>query len=299
MIRLAISSFLIFVPILFIAQSNTLPEGSGFFIKAVSQDRIDEKKRLIYNINVNDLDTSSKWSYYLTKSSIQLYSDFDSSLYYFEKAYFLKPIATCNIMTASAHGFASENSKGLNTTWYLEDLPNFDEIEFLNKCQQDKIARKSHDDKNNRYIGKSSRVIPLERKSTTVLSERIRKADQNFRSKGDMVQQQKNDQINRDLIDSLYSINGSLDAFTEVEIYQFSIVAHHSEDCDWVYKWAERFIALYDSGYKGSSFLGPLIERMFDENEGYCTTQDPQKRNYYIFMLKNKYPNYFQNRKID
>ena len=72
------------------------------------------------------------------------------------------------------------------------------------------------------------------------------------------------------------------------------MVAHHSEDCDWNYKWMERFIDHNMSGYKGKMLLGPLLERMLNEKDGHCTKQDAQKRDYFIYMIKDKFPKFVE-----
>jgi len=33
-------------------------------------------------------------------------------------------------------------------------------------------------------------------------------------------------------------------------------------------------------------------------NEGYCTKQDPQKRDYFIYMIKDKYPEFVEKNQL-
>jgi hypothetical protein len=252
----------------------------------------------IQKYSFEELTTSSKWWYHLTVSSCKLYLGRDSSLYHFYEAYKIKPEATCGSMSARHNHFLKvleeEKATGIEDayikkikketgsiifSWYLWDLPDFDEFAFIDSCNQ---------------LFPPVKVEPID---TTQISEIIRKRDQ--KDRGNLEKQQEFDQINRDFIDSLYLLKGTLNAFNEEEIYQFTMVAHHSEDCDWVYKWLERFIDHCNNGYKGKSMIGPLLDRMLHPKDGYCTKQDAQKRDYFIYMIKDKYPKYLESRKVD
>ena len=273
----------------------------GFFIYKVSKDRIVKKLKEFEKYSPEELDTVSKWTYHLTVSSCKLYLGMDSSLYHFYEAYKIKPKATCETMRVRHDHFikALKESKetGINDgyveiikketgastfSWYLWDLPNFDEFAFIDSC-------------NLRF---PPIYVEAKVRDSTQNSEIIRRRDQKFRSIGKQKEQQELDQINRDFIDSLYLSKGSLNAFNEEEIYQFSMVAHHSEDCDWTYKWIERLIDLSNGGYKGNTMLGPLLDRMLHPKDGYCSKQDLIKRDDFISMLKNKYPIFFEKHKL-
>ena len=275
-------------------QEVELPNGSGFFIYEVpDKQRIIKKIKELETYSLEELTTVSKWTYHLTASSCKLYLDRDSSLYHFNEAYKIKPKSTCIKMRVRHNAFIKALKKSKESgiedgyiriikeetgdsifSWYLWDLPDFDEFAFIDSC-------------NLKYPIKN--VVSVV-KDSTLNSEIIRRRDQRYRSINDLEKQHELDQINRDFVDSLFLLKGSLDEFDEDEIYQFSMVAHHSEDCDWVYKWTERFIDHSSRGYKGKSLLGPLLERMLNAKDGYCTNQDPQKREYFVNMIKDKYP---------
>ena len=279
-------------------QGIELPNHLGFFIYNRPKVQIIKHLKEIEKYSFENLTTSSKWWYHLTVSSCKLYLGRDSSLYHFYEAYKIKPEATCGSMSARHNHFLKvleeEKATGIEDayikkikketgsiifSWYLWDLPDFDEFAFIDSCNQ---------------LFPLVKVEPID---TTQISEIIRKRDQ--KDRGNIEKQQEFDQINRDFIDSLYLLKGTLNAFNEEEIYQFTMVAHHSEDCDWVYKWLERFIDHCNNGYKGKSMIGPLLDRMLHPKDGYCTKQDAQKRDYFIYMIKDKYPKFFESRQLD
>ena len=280
-------------------QGIKIPDSiGGFFIYKVSKDRIIKKLNDFEKYSLQELDTISKWRYHLALSSCKLYLDMDSSLYHFNEAYNINPKGTCGSMWARHNVFIEQVKEGKENgymmqvkketgdsifSWFLWDLPDFDEFAFIDACNQKYPPKK---------------VEPIV-KDSTLNSEIIRRRDQKYRSIAKLNEQLELDQINRDFIDSLYLLEGSLDAFDEDEIYQFSMVAHHSDDCNWVYKWTERLIDHLMNGYKGKMLLGPLLERMLAENEGYCTKQDPQKRDYFIHMIKEKYPDFVEKRNLN
>lgn len=281
-------------------QGIELPQEFGFPIYGFAKERILKQLEKIEKYSVTELTTTSKWIYHLTASSCKLYLGRDSSLYHFYEAYKIKPGATCNSMSARHTTFIKdldeEKASGIENpylklirketgkkkfSWYLWDLPDFDEFAFIDSCNQ---------------LFPPKKAAPMVIDSTQI-SEIIRKRDQ--KDRGNPEKQQVLDQINRNFIDSLYVLKGSLNIFKEEEIYQFTMVAHHSEDCDWVYKWLERFIDHYNNGYNGKSMLGPLLDRMLHPKDGYCTKQDPQKRDFFIYMISNKYPKFFESRQLN
>lgn len=284
-------------------QGIQLPEGiGGAFTYKVSEDRIVKKLKALEQYSPEELTKTSKWWYHLGVSSCKLYLGRDSSLHHFNEAYKAYPKGTCNAMrsrhntfiraleeerkTGREDGYIKQIKKETGNiifSWYLWDLPDFDEFAFIDSCNQQFPVKKVES------------VV----KDSTLNSEIIRRRDQKYRSTGEMAKQQELDQVNRDFVDSLYALKGSLDAFDENEIYQFSMVAHHSEDCDWVYEWAERLIDHSDNGYTGKSLLVPLLERMFRSNDGYCTQQDPQRRDDFVSMIKKKYPEYVERNQLD
>jgi len=244
-------------------QGIQLPEGSGFFIyKVPDKHRIIEKLEYLEKYSPGELTSNSKWTYHLTVSSCRLYLDMDSSLYHFNEAYKIKPKATCEQMRPRHNHFINaiekEREEGIEDgyikiikqetgnsifSWYLWDLPDFDEFAFIDSC-------------NKKYpIEEVEQTV----KDSTLNSEIIRRRDQKYRIGGDFEKPYKFNQINRDFIDSLYLLKGSLKEFDEDEIEQFSWVAHHSDDCDWVYKWTERLIEHRIVGIGEKCYLGHFL----------------------------------------
>ena len=299
--KFIVVSFLILVNSLTYSEDNglQLPEGNGFFIYEVpDKQRIIDRLHILEKYSPEELTTNSKWTYHLTVSSCRLYLNKDSSIYHFNEAYRIMPKETCSSMRVRHNTFIKalqkEREEGIvdpyieainketgkvEFSWYLWDLPDFDEFAFIDSCNQN-------------YPISNNNV----KRESTDISEIIRNRDQKKRN--NLKEQQRLDQINRDYIDSLYLIKESLHEFVEEEIYQISMVTHHSEDCDWVYKWTERLIDHYEKGYEGKTLLGPLIERMLNKSDGYCTKQDPQKRDYFIYIIKGRYPKFIEKNKI-
>ena len=280
-----------------------LPDSlGGPFVYKVSKDRIIKMLEAFEKYSLEELNTNSKWWYHRTVSSCKLYLDRDSSLYHFNEAFKLKPKATCESLRTRHNYFikAIEESEksGIEDgyikiikeetgdslfSWYLWDLPDFDEFAFIELCNQ-------------KYPIK---ITEPSVKDSTLNSEIIRRRDQKYRSIGELTKQHELDQINRDFIDSLYTLESSLNEYHADAIYQISMVAHHSEDCDWTYKWLERLIDLSMNGYAGQIFLGPCIKRMFSPNDGFCTLQDSEKRNIFIEMIKLRHPNFFKKMRMN
>ncbi len=279
-------------------QGIQLPEElGGPFVYKVSMDRILKTFDNFEKYSFEELTPKSKWWYHLTVSSCRLYLYRDSSLYHFEEAYKIMPKTTCEEMRVRHNTFIKalekEREEGIvdgylelirketgksKFSWYLWDLPDFDEFAFIDSC-------------NLKYpMGNAI-------KDTTNISETIRKRDQ--KNRNNFIEQQPLDKMNREFIDSLYLLKGTLAAFTKEEIYQFSMVAHHSEDCDWAYKWMERLIDHYVRDNNSKMLLGPLLERMLSPKDGYCTKQDPQKRAYFIYMIKDKHPEFFDKMRLN
>ncbi len=283
-------------------QGIELPNNFGFYIYSKSKTEVIKRLKDIEKFSPEQLTTTSKWTYHLTVSSCKLYLGKDSSLYHFYEAYKIKPKSTCGGMVVRHNAFIKaleeERVTGIEDpyikqikketrksifSWYLWDLPDFDEFAFIDSC-------------NKKYPPNIEGPIKID---STKNSEIIRKRDQKYRDQGE--KQSELDRMNRNFVDSLYLLKASLNSFTQEEIYQFSMVAHHSDDCDWVYKWVERFIEHYNNEYKGKSLslLGPLLDRMLKAKEGYCTKQDAQRRDQFVNKMKDKYPKVVENMKLD
>lgn len=279
-----------------------LPNHLAYFVYERPKDEINKKLNEIENYSLEDLSSISKWQYHLAVSSYKLYLDKDSSLYHFNEANKIEPFATCRTLRVRHNTFIKLIEEGKESgvehayikvikeekgdslfSWYLWDLPDFDENGFIDSCNQ-------------KYAPKKEEPIV---KDSTRNSEIIKRRDQKYRSIDKLKEQQELDQLNRDFVDSLYLLKGSLNAFDEEEIYQFSMVTHHSEDCDWAYKWIERLIDHSMSGYEGKILIGPLLKRMLNAKDGYCTKQDTQKRDYFIYMIKNKYPEFVEKSQLN
>jgi len=242
---------------------------------------LKSNEALLKKVTLSTVNPKCHWVYYLRQSVNRLYLNQDSSSYYLQDALKSNLKGTCKFISFSRTFFDIKKSEGnaKGFSCFYTSLPKDDQLLVDSLCQ-------------NIYneLTKEEEIA----KDSTQNAEIIRKRDQKYRMEGKMEEQETLDQVNRDFIDSLYQVKGTIDAFNEEEIYQFSMVAHHSVDCDWVYKWTERFIELHNNGYTGKSILGPLLERMITQ-DGYCTEQDPQKRNYFIYMIKAKYPNFVKN----
>jgi len=121
------------------------------------------------------------------------------------------------------------------------------------------------------------------------------KNDQSERMKDslDWTKQNKLDSINRQLLDSLYQESRSFKPFNRYEQDAFSFVLHHSNNCEWVYKW---FVIWLEEKKKGNvvggKLLGPAFKRMLRLKEGICYQLDPKNCEQYREMLSMKYGEY-------
>jgi len=166
-------------------QGITIPDSlQGYFIyKVPDKERIIKKLEAFEKYSVEELDTISKWRYHLTLSSCKLYLSKDSSLYHFNEALKMSPKRTCNSLrtrhnyfvkaleeerkTGQEDGYIKvikEETGSNEFTWYLWDLPDFDESAFINSCNKDYPPI----------------IVENIVKDSTLNSEIIRKRDQNI-----------------------------------------------------------------------------------------------------------------------
>ena len=144
-------------------QGIELPSSlNGYVVyKVPDKDRIIKHLEEFEKFSPEELTTNSKWRYHLAVSSCRLYLDKDSSLYHFNKAYKIRPKATCESLRVRHNYFikAIEESKesGIEDgyvkvikeetgdsifSWYLWDLPDFDEFAFIDSCSQNILLLK-------------------------------------------------------------------------------------------------------------------------------------------------------------
>lgn len=267
----------IFLPFQFVylgAQKIDLPKGCGFILFDKPKNEIKVKELSLRKYNYKELTDISKWTYNLTMSSINLYSGRDSSLHYFNLAFKLKPKATCRVMLGTKEMFDSDIENVARKDWYLIDLPDFDEDIFLKECSI--------------YLD----FKEVER-DTSNLEKRIRSNEEQERLKNDINWEIQNlfDEKNRNLLDSLYETHGSFKPFTKYEQDEFSMVLHHSEDCEWTLKWFGIWMEEMKKGnVQGGNVLGPAFERMLRPETGFCVEKMPIESEELLERLKNEYP---------
>jgi len=257
------------------AQGTKLPEDLNFFITKPKQENLEERQQLFKSVDTIDLNEVDKWTYSLVKSSLLLYSDRDSSLFYFLKAHSYMPSTTCDIMRDLYKMEKDEFyifKKG--KTSFLTDLPNFNQEEYLNECNLKFPAEKE-----------------IEREKSE-LEMFIMERDQRERKKDSLDWKIQNhlDSLNQSYMDSLYQVHGSLAPFDKYEQDAFSYVIHHSPNCEWIYKWFEIWLVEKNKGnIKGGHLMGPAFKRMLDREKGYCCKVDSKKCNEFIDFLTKKF----------
>jgi hypothetical protein len=268
------------------AQTTQLPNDMGFFMYEPSAEAVINMKARLAAYDPLDLDEISLLGYYLTSSSIELYSGGDTSLELFEKAYAENEYVTCRIMTGFHSSYSSDINSGQREedfSWYLWDLPNFDEEEFINEC--------------NGILG-ISKVV--QSRDTSVIEKMITYRDQQYRSlrrdiEVDYFSQGQLDLKNRWFIDSIYTTSPDLSSFSTYELDAFYLVVHHSGDCDWVYKWILRLMdnmKLHNDLYV-PNIVGPMLDRMLDLQNGYCTSISKSTRDRFIMIARDRYPSIY------
>lgn len=283
--KIIILLFLVFSDTIVYSQQYCMEDLPKINLNKSDSIFLKSNEDLLKKISFSIIDPQCQWAYYLRQSVNRLYLKKDSSTYYLNEALHKNLNGTCKYIAFSRTFFEIKYSEGKTEGFscFYTSLPKINQLVIDSLCQNlyDSLAKKES-------------II----KDSMLISEIIRRRDQKYRGTGEMEKQKILDQVNRDFIDSIYAIKKSIAGFDEDEIYQFSMVAHHSEDCDWVYKWTERFIELYNDGYKGNTLLTALFDRMFAP-DGYCTEQDTQKRDFFMYMIRNKYPTYFESHKLN
>ena len=138
-----------------------------------------------------------------------------------------------------------------------------------------------------------SRVIyyPIEEsiireKDLSPIVRAIDERDQRYRSgKVDWSLQNPLDSINRAVVDSLYAQSKTFADFTDDELGIFSLVMHHSPDCEWNIKWTETcFIEMKKNNRPSLPLLGIAIDRMYNFEDGICFRDKPAKT---VELIKN------------
>jgi hypothetical protein len=268
-------------------QTLKLPDDMGFFIFDPTGDALTKKENRLSNYDPLTLDKTSLFSYYLTQSSIELYSGRDSSVHLFRKAYEQNEYVACRIMRGLHNSYLADIDSGQKDkgfSWYLWDLPNFDEIKFLNGC--DRILGPTQD---------------LQLRDTSLIEKTITYRDRKYRAKlsaGDIdfLAQGQLDLQNRWYMDSLYRAAPDLTHYDKYELEAFYLVVHHSGDCDWVYRWVLRLldnIELHPDLYI-PPIVGPMLDRMLQSEEGYCTTLSWKTRDRFIELVQDRYPDLYE-----
>lgn len=261
------------------AQEWSLPEEINLIIMKPSGAALTEKIKLLESVDTSNLMDKERWVYNLTKSSVLLYSEKDSSLHYFWKAQHYDPRANCRVMRSiykmqQNNEWVFENGE----TCFLVDLPDFDHVAYLENCNI------------NYPIEEVERTSPISELEALLMSN-----DQSERQKDSIDWKVQNalDSINRSILDSLYEKHGSLQPFNKYEQDAFSFVLHHSNNCDWNYKWFVIWLEEKKKGNQlGGNVLGPAFSRMLQRNEGICYKLDPKRCEAFRSMLSDKYKEY-------
>ncbi|MEL6123430.1 MAG: hypothetical protein AAFR14_06880, partial [Bacteroidota bacterium] len=106
--------------------------------------------------------------------------------------------------------------------------------------------------------------------------------------------QSKEDNQNRNLLDSLYDEMG-------VEIFQTTAqaeitwrVIHHSTDCHWIKKWVMIYLHAIEQKRVEQGFFNQTLLRFYDNETGYCTKSDQLRSKYAVQEMISRYPNLVQ-----
>ena len=272
--------FLILISFTNSAQDSlTLPSNWGLTLYPKSSDLISEDYSKLLSYDYDKLTHVAKASYNLRYSILRLYSGRDSSLFYFQKAYRQRPKYVCNIIVPTASYHESRIKDGdihENYNWFLLDIPDFSETDFINECDS---------------IFFSNKKIIKEVYSN--LFEKISRNDHKYRTNKDINWEKQNylDSINRNIIDSIYISHGSLLKLSQDEINLISLILHHSDECFWNRKWVEYFFKeIVLNNIDAPQFLGIAIDRMYRKGDGFCYKEDAFEVKSLIDSLNSIYP---------
>lgn len=135
-------------------------------------------------------------------------------------------------------------------------------------------------------------IVESKRNEYHLALEEIEKRDVLYR-KNEIVDWDKQniiDKQNRISLDSLYAIYGfpSTAALNGNKSSTAWLLMQHSDDCEWVKKWIERFLDAKTNGHTIPDPLFTTFNRFFDPKSGYCPDSEQ-----FIKNLKSKYPESF------
>jgi len=267
-------------------ESIQLPEDIYVMMTGEDIDGLNKNFARIMQYDYNELTKASKGRYNLINTVYRIYNEKDSVDFYFNRAYKMSTKSVCLTITGyeryhKRRVASGEISSGIRP--FIHDMVNIDADVFLDNCNRLLDSLKSNDTKEAEIII-----------SKEILE--IKNNDRKYRVNGneDWSLQNELDSINRNLLDSLYFAKKSLKPFSEDELFVISLVLHHSADCDWNKKWTRIFF--YEktkSNLHGLSLLGPAMDRMYDEKDGYCYTRDSLTTKLFLNELKVEFPKIF------
>ena len=253
-------------------------------VNFTQRDSILNQKELaiLDSYDLNDIHKDALWSYYSYKASLHFYLSKDSILHNLNLAFTQNERAVCRNFLGFENLFKQlieDKRESTGFSWFLWDIPDDMEVYIRDRCKEHSVDQAREAEKEQ------------VRKQSTI-EKYILTNDQKYRGNNEMNWELQNplDLINRNYVDSLYSINKSFAHFDKYEQNAFSIVLHHSNDCEWNKKWFLIWFDEIDKGYvNGGHLFGQAIIRMLEPDKGVCWVRDPTGTRAFIDKLKRTY----------
>jgi len=253
-------------------------------VNFIQRDSIVNQKELaiLESYDLNDIHKDALWAYYTYKASLHFYLDKDSVLYNLNIAFSKNTRAVCGGLLDTEGLIKRMISIGReppNFSMFLWDIPDDMEAYIRGRCKEYSVERELNSEKE-----KARKQSDIER---FIIAN-----DQKYRGNNEMNWELQNplDLINRNYLDSLYNINKSFKNLNSYEQDAFSLVLHHSNDCEWNKKW---FMIWFDEISKdhvnGGNLFGEAIKRMLEPHKGVCWMRNPIETRIFIDKLKGTF----------
>lgn len=249
------------------------------------RDSLVNQKELaiLESYDLKDIHKDALWSYYAYKANLHFYLSKDSVLYNLNMAFSLNERAVCRTLLGIEELVKRVISNGIEPpefSTFLWDIPNDTEAYIRDRCKEYSVERARNSEKE-------------KARKKSYIEKFIIANDQKYRGNNEMNWDLQNplDLINRIYLDSLYNINKSFKDFNSYEQNAFSLVLHHSNDCEWNKKWILIWLDEISKGYvNGGNLFGEAIKRMLEPDKGVCWKLDPTGTRAFIDKLKKKFP---------
>lgn len=284
---------LIFLCEIIFSQKSIIEQKFGpmiFFVDSIDNKHFDQlilNDKIAQTFIVDKLDSLNQAQYWIRMANYDFFLNRDLYGSYFINAINLHPKLTCRIVQIAEYikKNNNENKNSQINKFFVADFDASIKNEINERCAMYNVPKK--------YISFEQQL------NTSKIASIIMKNDQQERIKSDIDWQLQNklDSTNRKILDSLYSANGTLLGYSQVELDAFTFVLHHSADIDWNIKWMTIWLnekLAHGDKLKGGMLLIPAFDRFrSDPGPDKLNRDDFIKMKIFFDAIKEKYPKEF------